>query len=129
MIRRPPRSTLFPYTTLFRSPNLHRVHVQLVCYQVHGALDDVRRLGPPGAAIGVGRHLVGEHALGFYEDVRDVVATHDHQGGERWNSGRQQLVVGAEIGDDPALQPHHLAVGRRVDFDVVDLVAAVDGGR
>src|SRR5437762_5377403 len=23
MIRRPPRSTLFPYTTLFRSPTLH----------------------------------------------------------------------------------------------------------
>src|SRR5205807_6327861 len=32
MIRRPPRSTLFPYTTLFRSPNLHddpRWHVFL----------------------------------------------------------------------------------------------------
>src|SRR5687767_15669447 len=25
MIRRPPRSTLFPYTTLFRSPIVHRV--------------------------------------------------------------------------------------------------------
>src|SRR2546422_8143820 len=25
MIRRPPRSTLFPYTTLFRSPVLHHV--------------------------------------------------------------------------------------------------------
>src|SRR2546426_2211673 len=25
MIRRPPRSTLFPYTTLFRSPSLRRV--------------------------------------------------------------------------------------------------------
>src|SRR2546423_2966992 len=25
MIRRPPRSTLFPYTTLFRSPFLHRL--------------------------------------------------------------------------------------------------------
>src|SRR2546427_7741698 len=25
MIRRPPRSTLFPYTTLFRSPGLERV--------------------------------------------------------------------------------------------------------
>src|SRR2546429_6465555 len=25
MIRRPPRSTLFPYTTLFRSPNMQRV--------------------------------------------------------------------------------------------------------
>src|SRR2546430_9667480 len=29
MIRRPPRSTLFPYTTLFRSPNLSPV-VQLM---------------------------------------------------------------------------------------------------
>src|SRR3712207_7105590 len=27
MIRRPPRSTLFPYTTLFRSPAEHRLHV------------------------------------------------------------------------------------------------------
>src|SRR3989442_5887912 len=26
MIRRPPRSTLFPYTTLFRSPNILAVH-------------------------------------------------------------------------------------------------------
>src|SRR2546429_5305414 len=26
MIRRPPRSTLFPYTTLFRSPAGHRPH-------------------------------------------------------------------------------------------------------
>src|SRR2546425_5282551 len=25
MIRRPPRSTLFPYTTLFRSPNVHGI--------------------------------------------------------------------------------------------------------
>src|SRR5260221_13544277 len=25
MIRRPPRSTLFPYTTLFRSPPLHEI--------------------------------------------------------------------------------------------------------
>src|SRR2546421_2229915 len=28
MIRRPPRSTLFPYTTLFRS---RRLHLQLLC--------------------------------------------------------------------------------------------------
>src|SRR6266404_9031501 len=27
MIRRPPRSTLFPYTTLFRSPSLHRCEI------------------------------------------------------------------------------------------------------
>src|SRR5205807_2886123 len=28
MIRRPPRSTLFPYTTLFRSRDRHESHVQ-----------------------------------------------------------------------------------------------------
>src|SRR3989442_6076291 len=28
MIRRPPRSTLFPYTTLFRSPNFTNLNVQ-----------------------------------------------------------------------------------------------------
>src|SRR5690606_39503474 len=28
MIRRPPRSTLFPYTTLFRSPGSGRLHQQ-----------------------------------------------------------------------------------------------------
>src|SRR2546422_9306790 len=28
MIRRPPRSTLFPYTTLFRSSNFHCLHAK-----------------------------------------------------------------------------------------------------
>src|SRR3712207_7413253 len=30
MIRRPPRSTLFPYTTLFRSANIHLLTPKLV---------------------------------------------------------------------------------------------------
>src|SRR6266550_4819539 len=37
MIRRPPRSTLFPYTTLFRSPADHdavRAHAQRVAHEV-----------------------------------------------------------------------------------------------
>src|SRR5258708_16449041 len=33
MIRRPPRSTLFPYTTLFRSPPIHRCGTK--CNQWH----------------------------------------------------------------------------------------------
>src|SRR3712207_7844791 len=37
MIRRPPRSTLFPYTTLFRSTQRGRV-VSLVGVQLRGAL-------------------------------------------------------------------------------------------
>src|SRR5258708_29731908 len=36
MIRRPPRSTLFPYTTLFRSPSIEKLH---------------REFGPRGLAI------------------------------------------------------------------------------
>src|SRR2546430_7792475 len=30
MIRRPPRSTLFPYTTLFRSPHEQRLRIRLL---------------------------------------------------------------------------------------------------
>src|SRR3712207_8215224 len=40
MIRRPPRSTLFPYTTLFRSPVQHRAR----------PVSDVRRLRPRAVA-------------------------------------------------------------------------------
>src|SRR2546425_6790242 len=45
MIRRPPRSTLFPYTTLFRSQHLRRpvgIHVELI---------DRRALGAEGALV------------------------------------------------------------------------------
>src|SRR3712207_8310165 len=37
MIRRPPRSTLFPYTTLFRSPAAH----------LSGRLGSIQQLTPP----------------------------------------------------------------------------------
>src|SRR3712207_8350286 len=45
MIRRPPRSTLFPYTTLFRSPGL-----------LHGAQQRLAR-GIDGHEVGVARAL------------------------------------------------------------------------
>src|SRR5438105_9227260 len=35
MIRRPPRSTLFPYTTLFRSPCVPNREVQLMGWRAH----------------------------------------------------------------------------------------------
>src|SRR3712207_7129911 len=47
MIRRPPRSTLFPYTTLFRSEGAPELHLQLLsCLRTDGELVlflDVRR--------------------------------------------------------------------------------------
>src|SRR2546421_6898699 len=51
MIRRPPRSTLFPYTTLFRSAQRERVT------QV---LERQRVLGEPGLA-GEARHVAERH--------------------------------------------------------------------
>src|SRR3712207_8166933 len=55
MIRRPPRSTLFPYTTLFRSPLGDSVLVR-------GGLYDVRR----------DRGLVPEYTVRLGRDLRDV---------------------------------------------------------
>src|SRR3712207_7264329 len=58
MIRRPPRSTLFPYTTLFRS---HRgvAHAPLVDQEVVPA----RALGRVHRDVGVADEGVGVHGL------------------------------------------------------------------
>src|SRR2546429_1947259 len=79
MIRRPPRSTLFPYTTLFRSLlHDHGISVEIedqraggerVRFQFHGKLTDVQRaaadalcahdIGGFVAPPGVGETVVG----------------------------------------------------------------------
>src|SRR2546422_3339833 len=66
MIRRPPRSTLFPYTTLFRSPAgvggrlLHTGELRDRALGVHPAPEDLRPLG---------------FAVGEIEDPRDRKST------------------------------------------------------
>src|SRR3712207_8078998 len=59
MIRRPPRSTLFPYTTLFRS-GLVAVLAHPVAELVEGQLSEVAALVGKGAVAGVPR-LVATH--------------------------------------------------------------------
>src|SRR3989449_4463077 len=49
MIRRPPRSTLFPYTPLFRSPAARRVRAGLA-EPGDGAIDDAR-VEPPHVVV------------------------------------------------------------------------------
>src|SRR3712207_7166294 len=65
MIRRPPRSTLFPYTTLFRSCRVCRALLQMsmpnLLVDLHFA--DLRRRG--GAAIRTRVGVVAEPALGI----------------------------------------------------------------
>src|SRR5256885_3469498 len=48
MIRRPPRSTLFPYTTLFRSIDAHAKHTPGRRVPAGGEVDDVIVVGASG---------------------------------------------------------------------------------
>src|SRR3712207_9535527 len=61
MIRRPPRSTLFPYTTLFRSDG-HR--------DGRGAAAEA---GVQRAVVAVGRHLVEHREAGLVDGADDGV--------------------------------------------------------
>src|SRR5256885_13203862 len=61
MIRRPPRSTLFPYTTLFRSqPSLVLQRLPAVVMEV-GGVETVRERGLVGGGGAVEVTEVGEH--------------------------------------------------------------------
>src|SRR2546428_3256246 len=66
MIRRPPRSTLFPYTTLFRSRGLAAVVAVAegaVGVEGHAPVGRVAELGG-GEGVGLGVRVVGEAAGG-----------------------------------------------------------------
>src|SRR3712207_7620376 len=61
MIRRPPRSTLFPYTTLFRSHDLRRAAVDGLHAGVHEGLGDRVLEHVPVAAVQL--HALVDDAL------------------------------------------------------------------
>src|SRR3712207_9017907 len=52
MIRRPPRSTLFPYTTLFRSPQARHTCFDTLCQSL-GRADQMRQTALPEACPGL----------------------------------------------------------------------------
>src|SRR3712207_7122605 len=69
MIRRPPRSTLFPYTTLFRSVRAQRAEVLLVVDPAHD--DQYRAVAHVG--VEVGELEVARDELALLADVRQRV--------------------------------------------------------
>src|SRR5258708_34758196 len=84
MIRRPPRSTLFPYTTLFRSAregsNRPLCRAARWRIQPFACLDPIQHIIPGQMPIRVDR--TGQHGvLWLAPDVREV--THDQRAGER----------------------------------------------
>src|SRR2546428_9489207 len=85
MIRRPPRSTLFPYTTLFRSPGLGLVEHLQQDPQLHAVrmrLDLERRLGQ------LLRHARVLVTLSIGRHVRDAGVRVGH-GGERYERSEE----------------------------------------
>src|SRR2546427_2178444 len=68
MIRRPPRSTLFPYTTLFRSLPIEATHVTAIGFHSAGdgtlALVPVGRQGNEGLFARLGHRLFGGGGAG-----------------------------------------------------------------
>src|SRR2546430_15737288 len=93
MIRRPPRSTLFPYTTLFRSPEHHR-----------GADDDLEVL--PGVLPDVDDHdrrLVAEPEEEGQDDQHPEPEARD---GDEENRQRPRDAVRDAVGPERAQDAH-----------------------
>src|SRR3712207_6994036 len=76
MIRRPPRSTLFPYTTLFRSLPFRRAALSFMRWQKRRGLLEPRDASPPGS---VWWRAVNERLL---LDGCEAVALLGRSGGE-----------------------------------------------
>src|SRR2546425_2211721 len=99
MIRRPPRSTLFPYTTLFRSVlRVRRPHVR-----GHAAAGPPRRAGPPRGeeALQVPRlrrvwrrAALGREGGGHHLPRRVAGPSHHERGAGGDPDGREQPVAG-----------------------------------
>ena len=95
--------------------DLGRVHAELVREEVHRPLDDVGRLGPAGAAVGVDERRVGVDAGDLAVDVRDLVRPGQDAAVERGrDAGADRRQAAAEVGVGLDPQPGDLAVaGRR----------------
>src|SRR5256885_17081738 len=106
MIRRPPRSTLFPYTTLFRSLNVFRNRPDL-------ALLDGERMTPLGKSLFLARPMrAAKSCLECHatpgEAPQDMVKLYGPANGFGW---RENEIIAAQIVSVPVTLPVQLANG------------------
>src|SRR2546426_3185245 len=99
MTRRPPRSTLFPYTTLFRSAAAHPVHVELVGAAGLAPRDVVAEGGEVGGR-DRGRDLDHGAVIPRSGDRRKRTAVNPSV---PWRWGRQRSVPSASRGSGNSL--------------------------
>src|ERR1051326_9538580 len=77
MIRRPPRSTLFPYTTLFRSDNFAAVNLVNLSFGSHahnGFAGDLHAFLGDGVDVDGAVVFDVDFAAGFFDEFLDVLA-------------------------------------------------------
>src|SRR2546427_12951189 len=104
MIRRPPRSTLFPYTTLFRSQLVEQI--EIVEREIRDVLDPrgVRRAAVAGMAREVHGEALREALLERKPASRAAGAVEEEQGGAR--AGGQEVDRSRADRETAALDRH-----------------------
>ena len=127
--RKPHRARMGKAAKDVLAPQLQRIHSELAGGDVDAALDQIVRLGLAGAAIGVDRRRVGEHAAGLKCDQRNVVdaahrARHRHGRHDR----RHRRDIGAQIGEDFGFERQEAAIPIERKAGPDDAVAAMRGG-
>src|ERR1035438_9578310 len=98
MIRRPPRSTLFPYTTFFRSVRILQAVVGLLQprdkVQLHGLI-----------LLELGLRLYGRHVPLELELARKRNFLGDHHAGVGWPAGSDHAWDSRQVGLDSPTRP------------------------
>src|SRR3712207_9459089 len=98
MIRRPPRSTLFPYTTLFRSHVLDgRTLDYLVINHMEpdhaAAIEEVLLRYPKAKVISTEKGFYLMHQFGFHVDPANQITVKE---GDKQNFGKHEIVFRSE---------------------------------
>src|SRR5256885_17106063 len=102
MIRRPPRSTLFPYTTLFRSDLLGRNTCGLCAsarqvFEVYSGSDDMASARPkPASGVLVAQPVAHEADVPLLLDARGAEPAPGHVDGARLLVERPEVVQHVE---------------------------------
>ena len=106
------------------APDLDRIDAELVGRDVEGALDEVDRLGPAGAAVRGDRRGVRDRGLPVELDLRDDVHVLRHHLREE-RQERADRRVRTRVGQRAHAQTGDLAVALQAHLDVVHVPAAV----
>ncbi len=110
------------------APQLQRIHPELGGSNIDAALNQIVRLGLAGAAIGIDRRRVGEHAAGLKGDQRDVIdAAHGARHRHCRHGRRHRRDMGAQIGEDFCVEREKAAIAVERQASPDQAVTAMGG--